>query len=89
MTGAPNKAMSSIQSGISAATGAYHVSQGGDVASREKFVIAIPPPNVTGSLHLGHALMLSIEDCMTRWSVARDEQGGPVVAGQRTRLPSD
>lgn len=29
--------------------------------------MVIPPPNVTGALHLGHALMLSIEDCITRW----------------------
>ena len=27
----------------------------------------LPPPNVTGSLHLGHALLLSIEDTITRW----------------------
>eukprot|EP00794_Sanderia_malayensis_P015714 gene15714-17299_t len=32
-----------------------------------KFVICIPPPNVTGNLHLGHALMLAIEDAVTRW----------------------
>jgi len=29
--------------------------------------MVIPPPNVTGALHLGHALMLSIEDVITRW----------------------
>ena len=29
--------------------------------------MVIPPPNVTGSLHLGHALMLSIEDSLMRW----------------------
>ena len=33
----------------------------------EKFVMVIPPPNVTGTLHLGHALMGAIEDCITRW----------------------
>ena len=27
----------------------------------------IPPPNVTGTLHLGHALTLAVEDCITRW----------------------
>jgi valyl-tRNA synthetase len=32
-----------------------------------RFVMVIPPPNVTGSLHLGHALTNSIEDCLTRW----------------------
>ncbi|ORY37912.1 valyl-tRNA synthetase [Rhizoclosmatium globosum] len=32
------------------------------------FVISIPPPNVTGSLHLGHALTNSIQDTLTRWN---------------------
>jgi len=33
----------------------------------EKFVMVIPPPNVTGSLHLGHALTAAVEDTLTRW----------------------
>jgi valyl-tRNA synthetase len=33
-----------------------------------RFVMVIPPPNVTGSLHIGHALTDSIEDAMTRWN---------------------
>lgn len=33
----------------------------------QKFVMVIPPPNVTGSLHLGHALTDAIEDALTRW----------------------
>ncbi|KAJ3213953.1 hypothetical protein HDU67_002261 [Dinochytrium kinnereticum] len=32
------------------------------------FVISIPPPNVTGSLHLGHALTIAIQDTLMRWS---------------------
>jgi valyl-tRNA synthetase len=32
-----------------------------------KFVMVIPPPNVTGSLHLGHALTNAIQDALTRW----------------------
>ncbi|MGQ9905087.1 MAG: valine--tRNA ligase, partial [Anaerolineae bacterium] len=32
-----------------------------------KFVITIPPPNVTGTLHMGHALTSAIEDLMTRY----------------------
>jgi len=32
-----------------------------------QFVICIPPPNVTGTLHLGHALTNAIEDSITRW----------------------
>lgn len=31
------------------------------------FSMMLPPPNVTGSLHLGHALTISIEDSLTRW----------------------
>jgi len=31
------------------------------------FVIAIPPPNVTGELHIGHAMFVSVEDLMTRY----------------------
>lgn len=34
---------------------------------KPKFVMVIPPPNVTGSLHIGHALTCSIEDALTRW----------------------
>ena len=36
-------------------------------APRPPFVIAIPPPNVTGELHLGHAMFVTIEDLMIRW----------------------
>lgn len=31
------------------------------------FVIAIPPPNVTGELHIGHAMFVSVEDLMIRY----------------------
>jgi valyl-tRNA synthetase len=34
--------------------------------SKEPFVIIQPPPNVTGSLHLGHAQRSTVEDLMTR-----------------------
>ncbi len=34
----------------------------------ETFVISIPPPNVTGSLHLGHAMFVSLEDLMIRYN---------------------
>src|SRR3954447_6852975 len=36
-------------------------------ASREPYVDAHPPPNVTGELHIGHALQLAIGDTMIRW----------------------
>jgi valyl-tRNA synthetase len=35
--------------------------------TRKPFVISIPPPNVTGELHLGHAMFVSIEDMMIRY----------------------
>ncbi|MCA9968947.1 MAG: class I tRNA ligase family protein, partial [Anaerolineales bacterium] len=30
------------------------------------FVISIPPPNVTGELHMGHAMFVALEDLMIR-----------------------
>jgi len=39
----------------------------------KKFTIVIPPPNVTGSLHLGHALTTAIEDTLTRWHRMRGD----------------
>ena len=35
--------------------------------ARKPFVISIPPPNVTGKLHLGHAMFVSMEDLMIRY----------------------
>ncbi len=37
------------------------------------FVITIPPPNVTGVLHLGHALQHSIHDCLIRYHRMKGE----------------
>ncbi len=34
---------------------------------RPKFSIVIPPPNVTGRLHIGHALVNTLQDILTRW----------------------
>ncbi|MGH3017936.1 MAG: valine--tRNA ligase [Gaiellaceae bacterium] len=34
---------------------------------RPTFVIAFPPPNVTGELHMGHALQLALADSLVRW----------------------
>ena len=35
--------------------------------SREPYSIVIPPPNVTGSLHMGHALNNTLQDILARW----------------------
>ena len=34
---------------------------------REPFCVVMPPPNVTGELHLGHALTASLQDALARW----------------------
>eukprot|EP00965_Chrysotila_dentata_P138196 4571336-Pleurochrysis_carterae.AAC.1 len=34
---------------------------------RPKFSICLPPPNVTGSLHIGHALTVAVQDLLSRW----------------------
>jgi valyl-tRNA synthetase len=35
--------------------------------TRPVYVIPMPPPNVTGSLHMGHAQRTTLEDALTRW----------------------
>ena len=46
-------------------SGLYHPEPEG--TPEENFSIAIPPPNVTGVLHMGHALNNAIQDCLTRY----------------------
>ena len=41
--------------------------------SKRPFVIIMPPPNVTGELHYGHALTTALEDLMARWHRMRGE----------------
>ncbi len=36
-------------------------------ASKEPYCVVIPPPNVTGILHMGHALNNTIQDILVRW----------------------
>src|SRR3989344_7256543 len=39
-----------------------------DMSSHQKpFTIVIPPPNVTGVLHMGHALVDTLQDILIRW----------------------
>ena len=40
----------------------------GKKTSGKPYVIVIPPPNVTGILHMGHALNNSIQDVLVRWN---------------------
>src|SRR5687767_10209621 len=44
--------------------GIFHPEPEGDAP--ENYSIAVPPPNVTGSLHMGHALNASIQDVCIR-----------------------
>jgi len=41
--------------------------------NRKPFVIIMPPTNVTGELHLGHALTATLEDIMVRWHRMKGE----------------
>lgn len=56
----------------------------------ESYVIPMPPPNVTGALHLGHALFSSLEDLMTRYERMRGKAAlwlpGTDHAGIATQL---
>ena len=55
-------------------SGLFHPEPEGEAG--ENYSIAIPPPNVTGSLHMGHALNGSIQDVLIRYHR---------MAGQRTK----
>ena len=44
--------------------GAFAADPGANAAP---FTIMIPPPNVTGSLHMGHALTFTVQDILIRW----------------------
>ena len=59
-------------------------------ADAKPFVIAIPPPNVTGELHLGHAMFVALEDLMIRYHRMKGEAAlwipGTDHAGIATQL---
>ena len=45
-------------------SGAFHAAPASPAAP---FTVMIPPPNVTGSLHMGHALTMTLQDTLIRW----------------------
>src|SRR5262249_8466160 len=45
-------------------------------SNAQPYTIMIPPPNVTGSLHMGHALTFTVQDTLIRW---RRMQGRDVL----------
>ena len=53
-------------------SGLFHPEPAGEAASN--YSIAIPPPNVTGSLHMGHAFQDSIMDCLIRYHRMRGQR---------------
>ncbi len=53
--------------------GLFHASS---TSTRPPYCIVIPPPNVTGSLHVGHALNNTLQDILVRW---RRMQGDNVL----------
>ncbi len=64
----------------------YFAPQGG----KESYCIVIPPPNVTGSLHMGHAFQDSIMDCLIRYNRMKGKntlwQAGTDHAGIATQM---
>ncbi|RJE80747.1 valine--tRNA ligase [Paracoccus sp. JM45] len=46
-------------------TGAF--AAGANASRSETFTVMIPPPNVTGSLHIGHAFNNTLQDILVRW----------------------
>ncbi len=50
------------------------------IRPRAPYVISMPPPNVTGVLHLGHAIMDALEDFLIRY---KRMQGIPHTVGAR------
>ena len=64
--------------------------EGGPDATQRPFTIVIPPPNVTGSLHMGHALNNTLQDILTRYQRLRGRdalwQPGMDHAGIATQM---
>ncbi|MGB6086571.1 valine--tRNA ligase, partial [Parvibaculum sp.] len=72
-------------------SGAFRAGAGGRVeAGAESFCIVIPPPNVTGSLHMGHALNNTLQDVLIRFERMRGKdvlwQPGLDHAGIATQM---
>ncbi len=59
-------------------------------AGAEPFAVMIPPPNVTGALHIGHAFNNTLQDILVRWHRMRGHdtlwQPGQDHAGIATQL---
>ena len=70
-----------------------------ETTSDDAFTIAVPPPNVTGSLHMGHALNMTTQDVLirrarmagrpTRWICGTDHAGIATQAVVEKRLAAE
>ena len=47
----------------------------------QPFLMLFPPPNVTGTLHLGHALTTCVHDCLLRWHIMQGKRSVRCVPG--------
>ena len=69
--------------------GAFRAGAGAEPGA-EPFAIVIPPPNVTGSLHMGHALNNTLQDVLVRFERMRGKdvlwQPGMDHAGIATQM---
>ncbi|KAG8176947.1 hypothetical protein JTE90_013624 [Oedothorax gibbosus] len=43
-------------------------------AEKSEYSIVLPPPNITGNLHIGHTLTVTIQDCIARWRRMRGQK---------------
>ena len=43
---------------------------------KQPFTIILPPPNVTGTLHMGHAVMLALQEVIWKVVVLKDRKNG-------------
>jgi valyl-tRNA synthetase len=69
------------------ASGLFHPEPQG--TAQENYSIAIPPPNITGSLHMGHALNGSIQDVLIRYQRMRAQRAGSSPALVKWILGTD
>ncbi|CAF3004719.1 unnamed protein product [Rotaria sp. Silwood2] len=56
-------------------------SSSSSVNNKKPFVMLFPPPNVTGTVHLGHALTTSVHDCLLRWHTMQQKSFARCVPG--------
>src|SRR3569623_94523 len=79
-----------VEKRVSAAWKASGAFKAGNRPQAEPFSIVIPPPNVTGRLHIGHALNNTLQDILARFDRMRGKdvlwQPGNDHAGIATQL---